>query len=126
MSEIKARVYVLFCSCRLCSDSGCNVVGYVPHGHLLSVLHFTFNSLVAKLLQYLNKTQQLLFNISVGSGSSEQFVGCCFRSGRSGIYSTKYAKGFGQHRWRYVCYTVAVLVVHIMCLMSFMKLTEER
>jgi len=49
MSEIKTRVYFLFCSCRLCSDSGCNVVGYVLHGHLFSVLNFTFNSLVAKL-----------------------------------------------------------------------------
>ena len=48
MSEIKARVYFLFCSCRLCSASGCNVVGYVLHGHLCSVLHFTFNSLAAK------------------------------------------------------------------------------
>jgi hypothetical protein len=33
MNEIKARVYFLFHSCRLCSDSGCNV-GYVLHGHL--------------------------------------------------------------------------------------------
>jgi hypothetical protein len=51
MSEIKARFYILFCSCRLCSDSGCNV-GYVLHGHLCIVLHFTFNNLVAKLLHY--------------------------------------------------------------------------
>lgn len=50
MSEIKARVYFLFCRCRLCSDSGCNVVGYVLHGNLCSILYFTFNSLVAKLL----------------------------------------------------------------------------
>jgi len=86
MSEIKARVYFLFCSCRLCSDSGCNVVGYVLYGHLFSVLHFTFNSLVAKLLHLSKNTKQLFFNISVGSSSSEQFVWCCFRSGRSGIY----------------------------------------
>lgn len=50
MSEIKARMYVCT-SCSVVADFAVIlVVGYVLHCHLCSVLHFTFSSLVAKLL----------------------------------------------------------------------------
>jgi hypothetical protein len=125
MSAIKVRKYILYCIFRLCSDFGCNVVGYVLHGHFCSTLHSTLNSLVAKLLLS-SKHNTATINVPIGSGSCEQFVWFCFRFCSSNIYLIKYTKGFGHHRWRYVCYTVVVLIVHIMSFMPFMKLTEER
>lgn len=73
MSKIKARVHFLFCSCRHCSVSGCIVVGDVLIGHFCNIFNFTFKSLSSKIaVLILNKTHQVLINISGGSGSSEQ------------------------------------------------------